>query len=69
MYLVADRRRSVQSLVQNAIENMGYLVVSRKNEQGLESGYVTTLAHAYVIIDSALNVTLHFCIDRNCCLL
>jgi hypothetical protein len=29
-------------------------------ERGLKSGYVTTLAHAYVITVGALNVILHF---------
>jgi hypothetical protein len=36
-----------------------------KLEWSLESGYVTKLAHAYVIIIGALNVTLHLCIERN----
>jgi len=38
-----------------------------KFERGLESGYVTTLAHVYEIIVGALNVTLHPCIERNSC--
>ena len=43
--------------------------MKKKKKQDLVSGYVTTLAHAYVIIVGALNVTLHLCIDTNCCVL